>query len=44
MIELDIKDKISNDEKRVSFNSNIEQIQDQNTVDASIFLSKLKRT
>ena len=47
VIELDIKDKPITDEKRVSFNSNIEQIQEQiqqpNTVDASIFLSKLKR-
>ena len=43
VIELDIKDKTDNNEKRVSFNSNIEQIQESNTVDASVFLSKLKR-
>ena len=44
VIELDIKDKSNEtNERRVSFNAKIEQIEEPSSNDASLFLSKLKR-
>ena len=42
VIDLDIKDKsIETNERRVSFNAKIEEIEEPSTSDASLFLSKL---